>query len=151
MESCRETSKLQQCSEMWVTELSRAAEELNGAAKQIQAQFASASERAVSRGYVDAAIYVAQSDDYDWLISNQGATFSYHYPFSQDPIPDLTSMIRRIQQLETTMTHLQLACKELAEKRKVVLPEAYEKILANQKLLSQVSAKRVGCIGVNSR
>lgn len=57
---------------------------------------------------------------------------------SQDPIPDLVSMIRRIQQLETTMTHLQRACKEIAAKRKVVLPLAYEQISDNQVLLSQV-------------
>lgn len=47
-------------------------------------------------------------------------------------------MIRRIQQLETTMTHLQRACKEIAAKRKVVLPLAYEQISDNQVLLSQV-------------
>lgn len=47
-------SALQQSSEKWVEELSRAAEELNGAAKQIQADFAAASVRSVSNGYVRA-------------------------------------------------------------------------------------------------
>lgn len=144
-------SALQQSSEKWVEELSRAAEELNGAAKQIQADFAAASVRSVSNGYVRARFFATRKES---SLVDCGFTRAYvcacclrhsssvllracHF-HSQDPIPDLVSMIRRIQQLETTMTHLQRACKEIAAKRKVVLPLAYEQISDNQVLLSQV-------------
>jgi len=57
---------------------------------------------------------------------------------SDKPIPDLVSIIRRIQQLETTVAHLQKAAVEIAERRKQVLPATYQQIAANQEVISKL-------------